>query len=84
MYQIRTDEEAQATLDALSVDVLERYIGVLDVLELTPWNGTPLNKTNPDGAMRTMTLGPRDNGLITYLVVEDVQRVDVISVCWAG
>jgi hypothetical protein len=74
MYQIRTYEEAQATLDALSVDVLE----------LTPWNGTPLNKTNPDGAMQTMTFGPRGEGLITYLVVEDLQRVDVVSGCWAG
>jgi hypothetical protein len=44
--------------------VLECYIGVLDVLELTPWNGTPLNKTNLDGAMRTMTFGPRGEGLI--------------------
>ncbi len=46
MYRVRTYEEAQATLDALPIGVLAGYGEVLDVLELTPWNGAPLNEAN--------------------------------------
>jgi len=84
VYRVRTYEEAQATLDALPVEALAGYVGVLDVLELTPWNGDPLSKDNPHGNVRTLVFGPEGEGIVTYLVLEDQQRVDVLQVQWAG
>jgi hypothetical protein len=51
------------------------------MLELTPWEGTPLNN-NPDGTVRTLPFGTA--GLITYLILDDQQRVDVLDVLWAA
>lgn len=42
MYQVCT-YEAAASVDALPINALAGYVGVLDVLELTPWNGLPLD-----------------------------------------
>jgi hypothetical protein len=83
VYQVRTYEEAAASVDALPVDALAGYVGVLDVLELTPWNGLPLNKDNPDRAVRQLVFG-REDGIVTYLILEHEQRVDVLRVTWAG
>jgi len=84
MYRVRTYEEAQATLDALPIEVLAGYVGAFDVLELTPWNGAPLNEANPHGAVRQLVFGPESRGIVTYLILEDQQRVDVLRVQWAG
>lgn len=84
MYWVRTYEEASASVDALPVDALAGYVGVLDVLERTPWDGAPISDANPGGAVRQMVFGPRGNGLVTYLILEDQQRVDVLRVQWAG
>lgn len=62
MYRVRTYEEAQATLDALPIEILAGYVEVLDVLELTPWNGAPLNEANPDGAVRQLVFGSEGQG----------------------
>jgi hypothetical protein len=50
------------------------------MLELTPWNGAPLHKDNPGGAVRTLPFGL--SGMITYLILDDLQRVDVLNVVW--
>lgn len=84
MYRVRTYEEAQATLDALPIEVLAGYVEMLDVLELTPWNGAPLNEANPDGAIRQLVFGSEGKGIVTYLILEDQQRVDVLRVQWGG
>ncbi len=34
--------------------------------------------------MRTLVFGPYGNGIVTYLILEDQQRVDVPRVQWAG
>ncbi len=61
---------------------LADYAQALGVLELAPWNGAPLHDNNPDGAVRTLPFGKA--GLITYLILEDQRRVDVLDVLWAG
>jgi hypothetical protein len=38
-----------------------------------------LNSDNPDGPVRLQSVG---RGLVTYLILEDQQRVDVIDVVW--
>jgi hypothetical protein len=54
------------------------------VLELVPWNGQPYSDVDPDGVMRQWVFGPRGEGLVTYLILEDQWRVDVLRVTWVG
>jgi hypothetical protein len=53
----------------------------LAVLELVPERGEPLNADNPDGGLYQL---PFDSGcgLITYLLLTDQNRVDVLVVTW--
>ena len=82
MYTIDTDPAALDQLKALPVDALLPYAELLTVLELVPWRGDSIAKRNPDGAVRTMAFGGR--GLVTYLILEDQLRVDVLTVNWSG
>lgn len=69
-------------LDALPRDALLALGDVLAILEETPWAGDPLVDRNPGGAVRTVPFGAR--GLITYVVLEQFHRVDVLQVHWAA
>ncbi len=73
-----------AQIDALPHAALLGFAEALSVMKLVPWNGKPLNDTNPSGALRQLVFGPEGNGLVTYLVLEDQQQVDVLEVQWAG
>ncbi|WP_246243575.1 hypothetical protein [Amycolatopsis pithecellobii] len=55
----------------------------MGVLELTPWNGPAYNEAKPDSPMRQFDFG-EGRGLITYLVLDDLDRVDVLDVTWIG
>jgi len=54
------------------------------VVEISPWSGEPVNDRNPDGPVRTHTFGPEHQGMVTYLILDDQRRVDVLSVLWLG
>ena len=60
------------------------YREVEEVLRLVPWNGRSLNDTNPHAEVRQMVFGPGGRGLVTYLILEDQRRVDVLQVNWVG
>lgn len=79
-YRIVSDPRAAAQVAALPVEALQLYGQVLDVLQLQPWNGRPINPTNPEGPVRLWPLGRL---LVTYLILEDQQRVDILDVVWA-
>ena len=55
----------------------------ISVLELVPGKGDPYHRANPDGAMRNLPSGPHGEGLITSLILEDQNRVDLLRVLWA-
>lgn len=84
MYRIDTFGEARDQIAALPAAGLAGFLEILTVLELVPWNGAPYNKNLPDGAMRAMLFGPREEGLCVYLVDDDVRRVEILRVVWAG
>lgn len=52
------------------------------MLEIAPWGGEPINDDTPDGPVRTLAFGPAHQGLITYLILEDQRRVDLLDVLW--
>ncbi|MGH3607341.1 MAG: hypothetical protein ACRDRD_04535, partial [Pseudonocardiaceae bacterium] len=53
----------------------------LAILELVPERGEPLNADNPDGGVYQLPFGS-GCGLITYLLLADQDRVDVLLVTW--
>lgn len=81
MYRIDTDGAAFDQIAALPVDGLSAYAQALDVLKLVPWNGIPYNSEKPDGSMRTLMFGD-GRGKVTYLILDDQLRVDVLKVMW--
>jgi hypothetical protein len=72
----------RAEIEALPRPALLALAKTLAVLEVDPWSGAPLVDRNPGGAVRTMAFGPA--GLLTYVVVQQLRRVDLLQVHWAG
>jgi hypothetical protein len=81
-YALDIDPSAHDQIAALSGPALVALAEAFAALQLVPWTGAPYHRAKPDGAMRTLSFG--SSGVITYLVVEDRQRVDVLVVTWAG
>ncbi|OXM73352.1 MULTISPECIES: hypothetical protein [Amycolatopsis] len=82
-YRIVTDSRVRDQIRALPAEALPMIAEAMSVLELTPWNGRPYNAAEPDGWMRHLDL-PDGRGFLTYLVLEDQDRVDVLNVTWFG
>ncbi|MER7014600.1 hypothetical protein ABT324_24510 [Saccharopolyspora sp. NPDC000359] len=60
------------------------YADVLEVLQLTPWNGKPLHEANPDGPVRRWDFGPNQAGQVIYLILDEQQEVHLLLVQWLG
>jgi hypothetical protein len=82
VYRILPDDRTSPQLAALPADVLAECLQVFAVLEIVPWNGDPIHGDNPDGPVRVMPFGR--GGMITYLILEDQRRVDLLDVMWLG
>ncbi len=52
------------------------------MLEVNPWGGDPYHRQNPDAPLRTLAFGGA--GMVTYLILEDQRRVDLLIVFWMG
>jgi hypothetical protein len=48
-----------------------------------PERGQPINPANPTGGVYQLVFGD-GRGLITYLLLENQQRVDVLLVAWVS
>jgi len=82
VYRVTTDHQVLEQVAALPIDALASYAELLVVLETVPWNGDPVHKDNPHGAVGAHVFGR--GGLVTYLILEDQRRVDVLTVQWVG
>ncbi len=81
MYTVETDEQAQQQVAALPPEALPAYAEARALLEVSPWAGTPYHRRKPDGPLRTVAFG--NAGMVTYLILDDQRRVDVLQVFWA-
>jgi hypothetical protein len=82
-YDIEVYPEVQEQIRALPKQALRSLAEAISVLELVPGKGDPYHRSNPDGAMRNLAFGLHGEGLITYLILEDQNRVDLLRVLWA-
>ena len=82
MYKITTDQQSQVQIDALPDAALAPFAEARVALELTPWNGRPYHRRQPDRPMRTLIFGPHGEGKVVYLILEDQRRVDILFVLW--
>jgi hypothetical protein len=82
VYRLFVDAEADEQIDALPYEALLPLAEVFDILTIAPWNGDPINDENPAGPLRVWAFGGA--GLVSYLILEDQQRVHVVRVVWVG
>jgi hypothetical protein len=82
-YDIEVYPDVQDQIRGLPKQALPALAEAISVLELVPGKGDPYHRANPDGAMRNLAFGPHGEGLITYLILEDQNRVDLLRVLWA-
>jgi len=83
-YKIDIDPAVVDQIHALPRNAAVALHEVFALLELVPWNGLPYNDYLPEGSMREMLFGAGSLGKITYLILEDQRRVDVLTVTWLG
>jgi hypothetical protein len=84
----------QALFDRAYADALAAARDQLDLTELLrcleSWRRLallqrdPINTAFPDAPVRTLVFGAQSQGLITYLILEDQRRVDILKVLWIG
>jgi hypothetical protein len=84
VYRVTTDERSQPQIQALPSAAGAPFAEARVVLEVSPWSGDPLIEAKPDTGIRTLTFGPSGEGMITYLILEDQRRVDILDVLWIG
>ncbi|SFB48358.1 hypothetical protein SAMN05216266_113131 [Amycolatopsis marina] len=77
------DPQVRSQIRTVPAETLPLLADAMGVLELTPWNGRPYNEAAPDSWMRQLDIAD-GRGFITYLVLDDQDRVDVLNVTWLG
>lgn len=82
MYSVTTDEQTDQQIAALPADALGSFAEARTLLEIQPWSGDTIHRGNPGGPVRTLAFSHA--GMITYLVIDELRRVDLLDVLWAG
>ena len=82
MYRVTTDDNSQPQIEALPPEAWAPFVEARALVEIAPWNGDSLNDDNPDAPVRTLAFGPVHQGLLTYLILDDQRRVDLLDVLW--
>ncbi len=84
MYEVGADDQSQPEIDALPKLALPLFAEARVAIEVAPWNGDAINPAFPDAPVRTLVFGAQSQGLVTYLILEDQRRVDILKVLWIG
>ena len=80
-YPLDIDPAARAQIQALPLAGVDALAEAMTVLLLVPERGESINAANPDGGVYQLAFGD-GRGLITYLLLTDQNRVDVLIVTW--
>ena len=80
-YTVLLDPLAESQVASLPHDERAAFDETLAVLQGTPWNGRPFHRSSSEIPVRTTPLGKA--GMITYMILEQRLRVDVLLVSCA-
>ncbi len=80
-YTLDIDPVARTQIRELPAAGAVALADALAVLELVGERGEPLNADNPDGGVYQLPFGS-GCGLLTYSLLTDQDRVDVLLVTW--
>jgi hypothetical protein len=83
VYRLDIDPIAQQQISALPRKALAALAEAFEVLSLVPDRGQPINPANPTGGVYQLVFG-EGRGLVTYLLLADQERVDVLLVAWVS
>jgi hypothetical protein len=83
-YKIDIDPAARDQIRALPAVLLKAFAEVVTMLELTPCNGQPYARSNPEGNVRQLTFGDTGSAIAIYMILEEQRRVDILKVIWLG
>ena len=82
-YTLDIDPAAREQIQALPPKALAALAEAFEVLTLVPERGQSINPANPTGGVYQLVYGD-GRGLITYLLLTDQERVDVLLVTWVS
>jgi hypothetical protein len=80
MYQLSLDPVAAVQINTVPQEALSPLAELFTLLETAPWSGEPFSPANPRGNMLTHAFG--ENGLATYLVLEERREVYLLRIEW--
>ena len=84
MYRVTTDERSQAQIEALPAAAGAPFVEARVALEVAPWSGEPLIAARPTAGIPTLIFGSSGQEIITYLILEEQRRVDILDVLRIG
>jgi hypothetical protein len=79
-YVLNIDPRAREQIKGLPVEATDALANAFEVLTLVPERGEPINAANPDGGVYQLVFA--GHGMITYLLLADQLRVDVLTITW--
>lgn len=82
VYCVATDERTDEQIAALPVAAISPFAEVRTLLEMQPWTGLPFYADIPASPVRILPFG--DAEMITYLILDDLRRVELLEVLWAA
>jgi hypothetical protein len=80
-YSLDIDSAARDQIQALPSAGVDALAEAMVMLSLVPERGEPINAANPDGGVYQLIFGD-GCGMITYPLLSDQNRVDVLIVTW--
>lgn len=84
MYDLN-DDDVVDQVRALPPGARASVEELLSVIALVPWRSEPAAHDNPDGEVRfapfSSTIG---SGFVYFLILEDLNRVDLLELIWIG
>lgn len=80
MYALDTRGAVEEQIRALPREAGPAFASLRQALESSPWDGAPYLSEKPESPMRTQIVGT--GRLVTYLILEGQQRVDLLLVQW--
>jgi hypothetical protein len=82
VYRVESDEFVQHQIDALPAQALAAFAELRTVLELAPWSGEPIKAEHPEEPVRVAVFGARGQGVVTYLILDEQRRVELLQLVW--